>query len=274
MKRGTPRHPKIWDLLDALELPLRSRAVVIGYLELLWHFTAEFAPQGDIGRYSDDRIEGAMDWYGTRGKLIEALVRSNWIDRIAPPEGESDLPPTSTDTHVRVTTNSSRCRLVVHDWHDHADDATRKRLSRLGLPFLSDTAKLTGKCQQPIRTTAENICLPEPLPKPQPQPQPQTPKAPPLPCSSEYPLTLNAIREHDPAADSLFAARLVQETIQHCLSSREFPQEKLPKVTDAIIAECVGESYKTKPNNHGTGLLLRRVPQIVVTGFTQDAKSR
>ena len=99
------------------------------------------------------------------------------------------------------------------------------------------------------------------------------PKMPPLPCASEYPLTLTAIREHDPAADPIFVARLVQETIQHCLSSREFPQEKLPKVTDSIIARCVGESYRTKPDNHGTGLLLRRVPNIIVTGFT-NARTR
>ncbi len=151
MKRGTPRHPKIFDLMQAMELPQRARAVVIGHLELLWHFTAEFAPQGDIGKYSDDRIEGAMDWHGKRGKLIEALTTSKWCDK------------------------SDRHRLIVHDWHDHADDAVKKRLARSELQFLTFTEKLTGHCPQPTRTTADNGSLPEPclasaLPVPSPEP--------------------------------------------------------------------------------------------------------
>ena len=53
---------------------------------MLWHFAAKYAPQGDIGRYSDRRIEGALDWFGRGkqlGKLIEALVVAGWIDRDA-----------------------------------------------------------------------------------------------------------------------------------------------------------------------------------------------
>ncbi len=146
MKRGTPRHPKVYDLLQALGLPLRSRPVVVGYLELLWHFTAEFAPQGDIGRYTDDRIEGALDWTGKRGKLIEALTTSKWCDK------------------------SSRHRLVVHDWDQHADDATRKKLIRANLQFVEVSEELTGQCPPSVPTTADNGGLPEPLPLPLPEP--------------------------------------------------------------------------------------------------------
>ena len=142
MKRGTPRHPKVYDLLQCLELPVKSHPLVIGYLELLWHFTSEFAPQGDIGKYSDSRIEGAMGWTGKPGRLVKALTTTRWCDE------------------------SALCRLVVHDWHDHADDSVKKKLDRAHLPFLSLTAKVTGHCPQPSQTTAENICLPLPLPLP------------------------------------------------------------------------------------------------------------
>ncbi|HKS96742.1 MAG TPA: hypothetical protein VJV74_11515 [Terriglobia bacterium] len=157
MKRGTPRHPKVYDLIQALGLPIRSRAVVIGYLELLWHFTAEFAPQGDVGRFSDDRIESAMDWAGKRGKLVQALTTAKWLD-----------------VH-------DQCRLVVHDWHEHADDATRKKLLRAGLKFLSLTEKVTGQCPQPVPTTADNGGLPLPEPEPKPEPPAAPPPKPPLP---------------------------------------------------------------------------------------------
>jgi len=136
MKRGTPRHPKIAHLCELLRVKLPT---AVGYLELLWHFTAEFAPQGDIGRFADQRIEAAISWPGSPGNLASALVEAGWLDR--------------NEEH----------RLVVHDWHDHADDAVRKRLSRAKLPFLSypcDTAKVTGEPPTP----ADNGSLPEPEP--------------------------------------------------------------------------------------------------------------
>lgn len=162
MKRGTPRHPKIYDLLQALDLPVRSRAVVIGYLELLWHFTAEFAPQGDIGKFSDDRLEGAMDWGGKRGKLIEALTTSKWCDV------------------------SSRHRLLVHDWHEHADDSVKKKLVRAGLSFLTVTEKVTGHSPQPSQTSAENGSLPLPKPEPLPEPLPKPPSREPISIATQW----------------------------------------------------------------------------------------
>jgi hypothetical protein len=47
MKRGTPEHPKTAHLMAALSIP---RPYAVGILELLWHFTARYAPRGDVGR--------------------------------------------------------------------------------------------------------------------------------------------------------------------------------------------------------------------------------
>lgn len=142
MKRGTPDHPKVMDLAEELG---RRRPEVIGYLELLWHFTAKFAPRGDIGRFSDARIEGACDWNGKRGRLIEALRKSSWIDE------------------------HKQYRLLVHDWHQHADDSVKKRLARDKMEFVmaqQDSANLSGFCPDRVRqsptTVADKIRLPEP----------------------------------------------------------------------------------------------------------------
>ena len=161
MKRGTPRHPKTLEFVERLDQRPRSLACAIGYLELLFHFTAEFAPQGDIGRYSDDRIEAALDWSGRRGRLLGALRESGWIDEC----------PIS--------------RLVVHDWHDHCEDSVRKRIQRSGLSFLSVTDKLTGHRQTLSATQSENVCLPLPLPLPSPSPEPSQVGAA---CESMYAL--------------------------------------------------------------------------------------
>ncbi len=109
MKRGTPRHPKMRHLCELLAVPLYS---AVGILELLWHFTAEFSPRGDIGRHSDIAISNACGWRGKPDKLITALVQSGWINE----DGEH--------------------RLVIHDWNQHADDATRKRLVRMNENFV------------------------------------------------------------------------------------------------------------------------------------------
>jgi hypothetical protein len=90
-----------------------GRATAVGTLELLWHFAAEFAPQGDIGKYDDRRIEAALDYlpHGQRktGLLIAALTESKWLDKDA------------------------LTRLKVHHWADHCQSNTVQRLAKKGL---------------------------------------------------------------------------------------------------------------------------------------------
>lgn len=113
MKRGTPRHPKVANLADRLSVEL---CVAVGILELLWHFTAEYAPAGDIGRHSDQAIVRALHCRKKATVLIEGLVNSSWVDR------------------------SDAFRLVTHDWSDHADDATHMKLARAKLFFCDGSA--------------------------------------------------------------------------------------------------------------------------------------
>src|SRR5450432_1324499 len=111
MKRGCPDHPKTIELAALLKIP---RPYAVGLLELLFHFTAQYAPAGDIGRFSDHRIEGALFWAGRwckPGTLIQAMMAARWID------------------HDPVH------RLVVHDWAQHADQATARKLEREGRAF-------------------------------------------------------------------------------------------------------------------------------------------
>lgn len=143
MKRGTPRHPKVGLLCEILNIDLPTG---VGILELLFHFTAEFAPQGDIGKYDDNRIEaGLMSQFRPKGKLILALIQAGWIDQ------------------------DEVSRLIVHDWFEHADAYVKKRLERAGLQFIRVTRKVTGHCPP---TVADNGFPPSPSPSPKPLPQP------------------------------------------------------------------------------------------------------
>lgn len=241
----------------------------VGIMESLWHLTARECPRGNIGKLSDEDIALGIDWDGEPSILIAALLSSGWLD------------PTE--------------RLGVHDWHEHADDAVQSRIARAKLHFVGGfSPKLTklGKAErEEAQTFYRNTpgippaeysgSLPEPLPLPLPEPchnqSPATtttvgangaPRLPMMPtANSEYPEIMAVIRQRDPAVNESFVRGLVDATVQHCLSSREFPHEKIELLTDANIARCVEESYRTWVGRkaHGTGLLLNRVPNIAVS---------
>lgn len=108
MKRGTPRHPKLLHLSELLNLPEYAAA---GLLEMMWHFTAEFALDGAIGKHSDGAIAKALCWDRASTELVEALVCSGWLDRC--------------ECH----------RLRVHDWKDHADQTVQRVLAKRNQEF-------------------------------------------------------------------------------------------------------------------------------------------
>lgn len=224
MKRGTPRHPKVGHLCELLHIGL---ALAIGYLELLWHFTAEFAPQGNIGKYDDRRIEAALAYGGKPGRLVAALVEAGWVDR--------------DPIH----------RLLVHDWATHADDAVRKRLNRAGLPFLPDTTKVTG--HRP--PSADNGSLPEPEPEPEPEPAPtnvveltsaETATVSPPP---KYPKSLALVRTRWPDAD---------EKLIHEIANRSNCED------DTLLELAIRYAHRAKADKqYSQGLFLTTVPPIV-----------
>lgn len=160
MKRGTPDHPKMHKLARTLGI---SRAHAVGLLEMLWHWTAKYAIQGDIGKWSDDVIAEGAGWTD-REKIpffIDALIESGWIDQ------------------------DSEHRLLIHDWADHADEAVRKTLRNRGLELFRENSgkveKVSGKV---AKRSAQACAFPEPEPKPEPQPEPAvetlpTPNTPP-----------------------------------------------------------------------------------------------
>jgi hypothetical protein len=139
----------------------------LGLLEALWNVTAEQTPDGAIGTMTDDDIAMEMFYDGDAGKMIEAMVTAELLDR-----------------DVRV-------RLIVHDWHLHSDDTTDVKLARARrryaggeIPRMRKLSKderekiLADFREMPnsVRTTAHNGALPEP--EPEPEPDTNTPQPP------------------------------------------------------------------------------------------------
>lgn len=139
--------------------------VAIGIMESIWHLTAREAPAGDIGKLTNEDIALSLDYEGDPDALVDALVDAHWLDR--------------SEIH----------RLIIHDWHQHSDDAVDMRLARAITLYANGTqprmtrlsvaekALLCARYAQVVRTVSA-----PPVPVPVPVPEPvikTTPKAPP-----------------------------------------------------------------------------------------------
>jgi hypothetical protein len=111
------------DLAKRLHVPDRyAIAWANGVLERLWHFTANYAPRGDIGRIPDEAIARACSWPEEESSvLIKAFIDARWADP------------------------SDDYRVVIHDWSDHCDDSVHSKVARLKQWFTDGKSpKLTG----------------------------------------------------------------------------------------------------------------------------------
>lgn len=107
-KRGTLTHRRTRRLASALGI---SPPHALGLMEALWHVTAENAPRGDIGRLANQDLADEIYWDGEADVLIAAFVRAGVLEE------------------------SEDYRLAVHGWSEHADNATRHKLTRARTTF-------------------------------------------------------------------------------------------------------------------------------------------
>lgn len=117
----------------------------LGVLEALWHTTAELAPSGNIGRLPNEAIAMEMFYDGDAEVLIGALVKSRHLE--AHPEH----------------------RLIVHDWMQHSDHNTKRKVERRGGSMIGND----GSPQ--VMTRHKSIPVPVPVPEPVPVKKEQKP---------------------------------------------------------------------------------------------------
>lgn len=104
MKTGTDGKLKYKALKTRLNLPSYA---VTGVLESLWHLTCNNAPDGDIGRHTNQMIAAGLEWSGDADELINALTETGWLDSV-----------------------DDERRLLVHDWEEHCPEFIKKRMRR------------------------------------------------------------------------------------------------------------------------------------------------
>src|SRR5690348_1961804 len=131
MKRNAPDHPKMLDLQARLGI---GKALAVGTVGLLWHWTAKYAMDGAIGRWSNASIAAGCSWEGNPDALVEGLVKSRLVDVV---DGDA--------------------RLVVHDWSEHAEDQVHNALARKVQLFADGTVPQLTKLGDKDRATVRAL---------------------------------------------------------------------------------------------------------------------
>jgi len=149
-KRGTLEHPKTKKLGRALNMPAWA---ALGLLEGFWHWVSRYRPTGFL---TCDDIEDCSDTIRFSGDLATVLVGAGWLDQV---DGG----------------------YYVHDWHDHADDCTKKVLEKREEGFANGSPVRKSKQEAQEANRSRTIREPfandsrQPKPKPKPKPKPINP---------------------------------------------------------------------------------------------------
>jgi hypothetical protein len=150
-KRGIIEHPKTVELSTILNIPT---CFAVGILECLWQWVARHRHTGDITDVKPSVLARAIQYTDEPDALWSALLETRWIDKLDD-------------------------RVVVHDWHEHADNTTRESLVKSGKTFWNGTF---ARRAQPGRPRNSSETPPKHGPKlhqtPQPEPEPEPEPAP------------------------------------------------------------------------------------------------
>lgn len=153
LKRGTIEHPKTEHLAELLSI---SMAQAVGHLEALFHFTAKYAMRGNIGSWGNKQIAKRCLWDGDPDVFVQALINANGGKR-----------------HGWIEAHSEH-RLIVHDWHRHADESVKKTLKNNNESFvMSDESSTVPELSGTFRKSPACLSLSSPsLSSPSPVPEP------------------------------------------------------------------------------------------------------
>ncbi len=98
-------HPKI---KKAARLAGVNEFEMIGRVHCLWWWALDYAPDGDVTKYSADDIESAVDWNGTPGAFYSALIECSF-------NGHCGLLEKIGDS------------IFIHDWQEYGGRLLEKR---------------------------------------------------------------------------------------------------------------------------------------------------
>lgn len=116
-----------------------SRAAAIGHLHMLWWWCIDYAPDGDLTRFTPLQLAKAADWMGDHGDFVKAMLAVGLLDETAPN------------------------KYAIHDWLHFCGQLMDKRLARLAAkrpPMAADRTPTNHTYR--TQPTEPNPTLPNP----------------------------------------------------------------------------------------------------------------
>jgi hypothetical protein len=121
-------HPKLFHLSNLLG---KDQILMVGHLHYFWWWCVDYAPTGDLSRFSSLQIAKGAEWTGDHEKFVQALKEAGFLD--ATPEGFS-----------------------VHDWLDFCGELVKQRCRRLKEKRRKMRHVLPSKSRHPTQPTVPN----------------------------------------------------------------------------------------------------------------------
>lgn len=157
---GTTQKLKFQKLKHRLRLKFYE---VVGLLEAVWLTTYANAPDGDIGRLTNEEIAAALEWSGNADELVQALIDARWLD-------EAPMP----------------YRLLIHEWATYCSASHKGNYAKYGKQFAEQKLRREVPRERQSEAPSEHPrecpkeCPPN-LTKPNPTSPPPKPYAEPPP---------------------------------------------------------------------------------------------
>lgn len=128
-------HPKTGRLVRSLGI---NKPTAIGHLHLLWHWSLDYAEDGELSGFEAGEIAEAMMWEGDPAQLLNALTSAGFLDRDA-------------DT------------LRIHDWNDYAGRLIEQRTANAERQRRYRERKRAGRAEEdPAETHNGNVTVTSP----------------------------------------------------------------------------------------------------------------
>jgi hypothetical protein len=145
------RHPKTTQLCRTLGLPVPH---AVGHLTLLWHWTLEQEPDGDLSRVAVEDLAAAAHWPGDPAAWRDALVGAGFLDPDGRVHNWRRYVPDSTLPNPRVVRLAANARALMDRWESVTQAPESVTHSVTQTP-VSVTQRPESITQTPVSVTQE-----------------------------------------------------------------------------------------------------------------------
>ena len=142
------RHPKTRRVAVRLGI---SKAAVIGHLHLLWWWTLDFAPDGDLSGFDAEEVAAVAEWEGDAEQFLQALLDTGWLDEGRRVHNWGDYAGRLVTAREGIRERQRRCREKKRDAVPPQNDD----VTQMSRPCHGDVTPMSQLCHADVTVTSQ-----------------------------------------------------------------------------------------------------------------------